>query len=45
MPYEPKPVDTSRVRLTDSLLELTELLAENTHEVWARQRLDRKSVV
>jgi len=40
MPYEPKPVDTSRVRLTDSLLELTELLAENTHEVWARQRLE-----
>jgi len=39
MPYEPKPVDTSRVRLTDSLLELTELLAENTHEVWAKQRL------
>ena len=40
MAYKPKPVDTSRVRLTDSLLELTELLAENTHEVWAQQRLD-----
>jgi class 3 adenylate cyclase/tetratricopeptide (TPR) repeat protein len=40
MPYKPKPVDTSRVRLTDNLVELTELLAENTHEVWAQQRLD-----
>jgi tetratricopeptide (TPR) repeat protein len=40
MAYDPQPADTSRVKLTDDLLELTELLAENTHEVWAKQRLD-----
>jgi DNA-binding response OmpR family regulator len=39
MSYEPKPIDTSKVTLTEGVLELTELLAENAHEVWARQRL------
>jgi ryanodine receptor 2 len=32
-------MDTSQVRLSQELLDLTELLARNTHEVWARQRL------
>lgn len=36
--YEPRPVDTSSVKLTDDILQLTELLARNTHEIWARQR-------
>jgi hypothetical protein len=27
------------VKLTDDILELTELLARNAHDVWARQRL------
>jgi len=38
-PYDPKPVDTSAVRLPDSLEALLEALAENTHEVWALQRM------
>ena len=37
--YSPKPLDTSGVKLSTALLELTELLAKNTHEVWARQRI------
>jgi hypothetical protein len=39
MQYEPEPIDTTRVQLPVSLTELTERLAENTHDVWARQRL------
>jgi hypothetical protein len=39
MGYEPVPLDTTRVSLTDDIRELTELLAKNTHDVWARQRL------
>lgn len=39
MAYEPAPLDTSQVRLTEDIRELTELLAKNTHDVWARQRL------
>lgn len=27
------------VRLTDDILELTELLARNSHDIWAMQRL------
>ena len=37
--YTPAPIDTSQVKLSDELLGLTELLAKNTHEVWAAQRL------
>jgi class 3 adenylate cyclase len=39
MEYEPAPIDTSRVELPEELLELTEMLASNVHDVWARQRL------
>ena len=39
MDYRPAPRDTSGVRLPPDVLELTELLARNTHENWARQRL------
>lgn len=39
MPYQPKPVDTSHVVLPAGILSLTERLAENAHEVWARQRI------
>jgi hypothetical protein len=41
LPYKPHPIDTHRVRLTPDLLDLSELLAENTHDVWARLRLAR----
>ena len=37
--YNPKPLDTSQIKLTDDILRLTELLAENAHEVWARERM------
>lgn len=37
--YTPKPVDTSDVILSKDLLELTEKLAENTHDVWAVGRI------
>lgn len=39
MKYEPEPIDTSRVTLGKEIQELTELLAWNAHDVWARQRL------
>lgn len=37
--YTPKPVDTSAVVLSEDLLELTEKIAENVHEVWAVGRI------
>jgi class 3 adenylate cyclase/tetratricopeptide (TPR) repeat protein len=40
MTYEPRPVDTSGIELAAQILELTEQLARNTHEVWARKRID-----
>lgn len=39
MTYEPKPIDTADIQLSDELLALTEYLAENAHEVWATQRI------
>ena len=37
--YKPNPIDTSRLQLTEDLIALTERLAENTHDVWAKQRI------
>ncbi|GAH17655.1 unnamed protein product, partial [marine sediment metagenome] len=39
MSYKPQPIDTSKVELSDNILELTELLAKNAHDNWAKQRL------
>ncbi|MGH9562208.1 MAG: RyR domain-containing protein [Terracidiphilus sp.] len=39
MPYVPKPLDTKAVTLPQDLLSLTEYLAENTHDIWAAQRM------
>ncbi len=39
--YEPKPIDTSGVVLDPSLCELTEILAENVHNVWAQSRIEQ----
>src|SRR5690349_18015984 len=36
--YKPSPIDTSGVVLPADLVELTERLAEHTHDVWAAQR-------
>jgi hypothetical protein len=38
MSYEPKPIDTSHIELPPALEQLTERLAENAHDLWARQR-------
>lgn len=38
--YIPKPMDTSDVVLPPELLELTEEIAENVHEVWALSRVN-----
>nr|CAA6802797.1 MAG: putative ryanodine receptor [uncultured Thiotrichaceae bacterium] len=37
--YQPKPLDTTAVQLPEQLEGLLENLAQNTHEVWAEQRL------
>jgi len=37
-PYTPNPLNTSQIKLSAELQKLTELLARNTHEVWAAQR-------
>jgi len=37
--YKPAPLDLSDVQLPDSLTELTEAIAENTHEVWSQSRM------
>lgn len=39
MAYDPKPIDTSHVKLTNEILNLTELLAKNAHDIWAEQRM------
>lgn len=37
--YIPAPIDTSSVILPESLLTLTERIAENVHDVWAVGRM------
>ena len=37
--YKPNPMDTSTVELPVELLELTEVIAKNVHEVWAAGRI------
>lgn len=37
--YVPCPIPTSTVELTVDIIELTERLAENAHDIWATQRL------
>ena len=39
MKYTPKPIDTSDIVLTEDILELSELIAKNTHEVWSENRM------
>ena len=39
MSYKPEPIDTSGVTLSEDLRRLTELLAKNAHDNWAKQRL------
>lgn len=37
--YQPEPLDTSHVQLTEELTLLVEMLAKNAHETWAVARL------
>jgi len=39
MSYKPQPVDTSSVTLSPDIIDLTERLAKNTHDVWAQERM------
>jgi hypothetical protein len=37
--YKPKPIPTGHIVLSDEILALVELLAENAHDIWASERL------
>lgn len=37
--YKPQPIDTSDIILPNELIELTEKIAKNTHDVWAAGRI------
>lgn len=39
--YQPKPADTSDIRLPEELENLVEQLARNVHEVWAQSRVEQ----
>ncbi len=39
MNYKPSPINTDDIVLSEELLELTEKLSENAHEVWAEGRI------
>ena len=38
--YQPKTIDTSAIELSAELLALTEKLAENAHDHWAKLRMN-----
>ena len=37
--YDPQPIDVSEVVLNPELEELTEMIAENAHDMWAKARI------
>jgi ryanodine receptor 2 len=37
--YTPKPISTESVEIPESLRPLLEQLAENVHDLWAKQRI------
>ncbi len=37
--YNPKPIDTSKVELSEEIIALSEKIAENVHEVWSAGRI------
>ena len=39
--YEPSPISLDDVELSDDLTELQEAIAENAHEIWAKNRRDQ----
>ena len=40
--YKPAPLDLSAIELTSKMEELVDRLAENTHNVWARERISQQ---
>lgn len=39
MKYIPNPIDTSDIMLSDEIIKLAQILAKNTHETWARNKM------
>lgn len=39
MSYDLRPIDITNIILSDESLELTELLAENVHDMWTKQHM------
>lgn len=39
--YIPQPIDTSDVKLPESLNTLVEQMAKNVHEVWSQTRIEQ----
>jgi hypothetical protein len=39
MSYHPAPISTGHISLSLELLQLTERLAQNAHDIWAAQRM------
>ena len=39
--YKPAPLDLSAIELTTKMEELVDRLSENTHNVWARERISQ----
>jgi hypothetical protein len=39
--YKPKPIDTSNINLSPEIIELSEILAKNVHENWAKSRIEQ----
>ena len=37
--YIPQPINTDDIYLSDELIELTEAMAENVHDIWASGRI------
>ena len=37
--YIPSPLDTSKIKLSEDIVRLTEFYAENAHEVWAEEKM------
>jgi ABC-type bacteriocin/lantibiotic exporter with double-glycine peptidase domain len=38
--YDPQPIDVTNFQLSNDIEDLIEAIAENSHDIWARQRMD-----
>ena len=41
MDYIPNPIDTSGIDLDKEIMELSEFLSKNAHDIWARERINQ----